>query len=276
MQSNTNFDSKAGVFARNIYGTTKGHIRLAVLQRDLDALLATLPMSFPQGKKLRILDAGGGFGPLSQGLAALGHSVVLCDLSADMLALAQEQVTEKGIAEQFDFIHGPIQALQVSDIGQFDLILCHAVLEWVEHQAELLACLAALLVDEGHLSLMFYNRDGLLYHSLVMGHFDYVYADLVKKRRQKLTPGWPCRPEVVNDWLQQLGFAITDRSGVRVIHDYMTNKQVRQDQAEEVIAMELAHAKVAPFMHLGRYLHVVAQKIASNEKDAVAAHKSSG
>ncbi|MBU3823212.1 MAG: methyltransferase domain-containing protein [Candidatus Oceanisphaera merdipullorum] len=256
MQSNTNFDSKAGVFARNIYGTTKGHIRLAVLQRDLDALLAALP----QGKKLRILDAGGGFGPLSQGLAALGHSVVLCDLSADMLALAQEQVTEKGILSQFEFIHGPIQALMVSDVGQFDLILCHAVLEWVEHQAELLACLEALLVDDGHLSLMFYNRDGLLYHSLVMGHFDYVYADLVKKRRQKLTPGWPCRPEQVNDWLQRLGFVITDRSGVRVIHDYMVNKTFRLEQADEVIAMELAHAKIAPFMHLGRYIHVVANK----------------
>ena len=246
------------MFARNIYGTTKGRIRLAVLDRDLKALLCRLP----PGKKLRILDAGGGFGPLSQGLAALGHHVVLCDLSADMLALAREQVTEKGILGQFDFIHGPIQALKPSDIGQFDVILCHAVLEWVEHQAQLLACLAALLVDNGHLSLMFYNRDGLMYHSLVMGHFDYVYADLVKKRRQKLTPGWPCRPELVNDWLSELGFVITDRSGVRVFHDYMVAKHIRLEQADEVIAMELAHAKQAPFMHLGRYLHVVAQKTA--------------
>ena len=104
MQSNTNFDSKAPVFARNIYGTTKGHIRLAVLQRDLDALLANIQAaSLPQGQKLRIVDAGGGFGPLSQGLAALGHTVVLCDLSADMLALAKEQVSEKGILSQFEF-----------------------------------------------------------------------------------------------------------------------------------------------------------------------------
>lgn len=253
------------MFARNIYGTTKGRIRLAVLQRDLDALLG----QFPAGKKLRILDAGGGFGPLSQGLAALGHSVVLCDVSADMLALAREQVSEKGILSQFEFIHGPIQALQLSDIGQFDLILCHAVLEWVEHQGELLACLAALLLDNGHLSLMFYNRDGLMYHSLVMGHFDYVYADLVKKRRQKLTPGWPCRPEQVNDWLAELGFVITDRSGVRVFHDYMVAKHIRLEQADEVIEMELAHAKQAPFMHLGRYLHVVACKAAPDAEHPV-------
>ncbi|ART79169.1 methyltransferase domain-containing protein [Oceanisphaera avium] len=253
---NTNFDGRAAVFARNIYGTTKGRIRLAVVERDLKALLASLPAH----KKLRILDAGGGFGPLSQDLAALGHEVVLCDLSADMLELAHQQVSDKGLLKQFSFIHGPIQDLKVAELGQFDIILCHAVLEWVEQQAQLLACLAALLVENGHLSLMFYNRDGLMYHSLVMGHFDYVYADLVKKRRQKLTPNWPCRPQQVNDWLGALGLVITDCSGVRVFHDYMVAKHIRLEQADEVIAMELAHAKQAPFMHLGRYLHLVAKK----------------
>lgn len=259
MQSNTNFDGKSQAFARNIYGTTKGRIRLAVLQRDLDALLAKLAPRLPE-QPLRILDAGGGFGPLSQLLAAQGHQVVLCDLSGEMLALAQAQATEKGIAAQFEFIHAPIQSLTASEIGYFDLILCHAVLEWVEEQSQLLHCLQALLHDDGHLSLMFYNRDGLMYHSLVMGHFDYVYADLVKKRRQKLTPGWPCRPEQVNDWLHELGFVITDRSGVRVLHDYMVDKRIRVEQADEVLAMELAFAKQAPFMYLGRYIHVVAQK----------------
>lgn len=265
MQSNTNFDSKAQVFARNIYGTTKGRIRLAVLQRDIDELLASLPDDRP----LRILDAGGGFGPLSQPLAALGHQVVLCDLSGEMLALAREQVEEKGILSQFEFIHAPIQSLTVADVGQFDLVLCHAVLEWVEDQATLLGCLQALLHDGGHLSLMFYNRDGLLYHSLVMGHFDYVYADLVKKRRQKLTPGWPCRPPQVYDWLQALGFVITTRSGVRVIHDYMVEKRIKVEQADEVIAMELAHAKQEPFMHLGRYIHVLAKKANPSGSDTL-------
>lgn len=255
MQSNTNFDGKSHAFARNIYGTTKGRIRLAVLQRDLDALLATLPE-----RPLRILDAGGGFGPLSQPLAALGHQVVLCDLSAEMLALAKQQVSEQGLLGQFEFIQAPIQSLRVAALGQFDLILCHAVLEWVAEQAALLASLEALLKEEGHLSLMFYNRDGLLYHSLVMGHFDYVYADLVKKRRQKLTPNWPCRPKEVAGWLADLGLVINSRSGVRVLHDYMVDKQFRLEHAEEVIAMELAHARLEPFMHLGRYIHLVAHK----------------
>ncbi|WP_107852604.1 methyltransferase domain-containing protein [Oceanimonas marisflavi] len=254
MQRNTSFDGKSRTFSRNIYGTTKGQIRLRVLTRDLDEWLPAA------SRPLRILDAGGGFGPVSQRLAGEGHSVVLCDLSAEMLDEAREQVQEKGLSEQFDFIHGPIQSLLPADIGQFDLIFCHAVLEWVEDQAGLLAGLNDLLRSDGHLSLMYYNRDALLYHSLVKGNFDYVNANLVKKRRQKLTPGWPCRPQQVDDWLSELGFVITGRSGVRVFHDYMSNVHGPFPTEEEVIAMELAHSRTEPFMHLGRYMHVFAHK----------------
>lgn len=254
VQRNTSFDGKSRTFSRNIYGTTKGQIRLRVLERDLAEWLSERP------QPLRILDAGGGFGPVSQRLAADGHQVVLCDLSAEMLDEARAQVADKGLSERFDFIHGPIQSLTVGDLGQFDLILCHAVLEWVEDQAGLLATLNALLAPGGTLSLMYYNRDGLLYHSLVKGNFDYVHANLVRKRRQKLTPGWPCRPAEVDGWLQQLGFVITGRSGVRVFHDYMSNVHGPFPTEEDIIEMELAHSRTAPFMHLGRYMHVLARK----------------
>ena len=39
-----NFDDIAEKFARNIYGTTKGKIRQAVVWQDLTTLLAQLPI----------------------------------------------------------------------------------------------------------------------------------------------------------------------------------------------------------------------------------------
>ena len=121
-----NFDKLSQKFAQNIYGTTKGEIRAAVLWRDLVPALASL------GKpRLRILDAGGGFGYLSQKLAALGHDVVLCDISEQMLALAQQQIEAANTALSIQLIHSPIQALTVEEYGQFDVILCHAVAEWL-------------------------------------------------------------------------------------------------------------------------------------------------
>ena len=79
-------------------------------------------------RPLRILDAGGGFGFFSQKLAALGHQVVLCDLSADMLDEAARQLAEQGLSDRVRLIHCAIQDLPAQLEGEFDLILCHAVI----------------------------------------------------------------------------------------------------------------------------------------------------
>ena len=64
-------------FPGNIYGTTKGQLRQAILWQDLDRVLAEMG---PQ--KLRVLDAGGGEGQTAIKMAERGHQVILCDLSA--------------------------------------------------------------------------------------------------------------------------------------------------------------------------------------------------
>lgn len=75
-----NFDDIAEKFSRNIYGTTKGQLRQAILWQDLDRVLAEMG---PQ--KLRVLDAGGGEGQTAIKMAERGHQVILCDLSAQMI-----------------------------------------------------------------------------------------------------------------------------------------------------------------------------------------------
>ena len=102
-----NFDDIAEKFSRNIYGTTKGKLRQAILWQDLDALLSTMP------EKLRVLDAGGGEGQTACGLAERGHDVLLCDVSAEMISRAQALACEKGVSSNMHFIHSSAQ-----DIGQ--------------------------------------------------------------------------------------------------------------------------------------------------------------
>ena len=83
--SDHSFDGLSEKFAQNIYATSKGKIRTAVVWRDLEQGLKQAG-----NRPLRILDAGGGFGFFAQKLAALGHDVTLCDLSSDMLELASQ------------------------------------------------------------------------------------------------------------------------------------------------------------------------------------------
>ena len=82
-----NFDDLADKFARKIYGGLKGDIRLAVIWRDLLAVVPAIEGQTP----LRILDVGGGLGQFTLRLAGLGHSLIYSDLSQNMLSQTQQQ-----------------------------------------------------------------------------------------------------------------------------------------------------------------------------------------
>lgn len=247
-----NFDSLAGKFARNIYGTPKGEIRAAVLWRDL---LQTVPAI--NSGKLRILDAGGGFGYLSQKLAALGHEVVLCDISAEMLALAEQQIQASDTRLNITLVHSAIQDLDAGALGQFDLVLCHAVAEWLTDAKSTLAGLLKMLRPGGYLSLMFFNLEAMRFHALVSGNFGYVKADFKIKKKVRLTPTHPLLPETVVDWFDEWQLELQCRSGVRVIHDYLKKHLPPDFDNAELLEMELTYSQHPAYRDLGRYVHFI-------------------
>jgi len=249
-----NFDDIAEKFSRNIYGTTKGLLRQAILWQDLDALLAILP------PKLRVLDAGGGEGQTGCRMAELGHEVILCDVSAEMIARARAMAVEKGVSENMHFVHSSAQ-----DIGQHlespaNLILFHAVLEWVVDPQAVLRSLWDSLAPGGALSLMFYNANGLLMRNMFVGNFEYVLQGMKKNKKKTLSPDNPLQPEQVYHWLEQIGWQITGKTGVRVFHDYLRDKQKQRDGFDDLLELETRYCRQEPFLSLGRYIHVTAIK----------------
>ena len=187
-----NFDDIADKFSRNIYGTTKGQLRQAILWQDLDALLAKMG---PQ--PLRILDAGGGEGQTAIKMAERGHHVTLCDLSEEMIARATQAACEKGVSHNMHFVQCAVQDVAEHLESPVDLILFHAVLEWVAEPQDVLNTLWSVLRPGGALSLMFYNANGLLMRNMVVGNFDYVALGMPKKKRRTLSPNYPRDPQQV-------------------------------------------------------------------------------
>ncbi|MCG9720309.1 methyltransferase [Shewanella sp. Isolate7] len=251
-----NFDALAGKFAKNIYGTPKGEVRAAVLWRDLSQALTQLPEG-----PLRILDAGGGFGFFSQKLAKMGHSVTLCDISSEMLALGKAQIAvyEESSGEKLDItlLHAPIQSLTRDGLGQFDLILCHAVAEWLSDARQTLADLTQLLKPQGLFSLMFYNKEAMRFHSLISGNFDYVAADFKVKKKVGLTPSYPLYIEDVRAWVTDWQMQLVSESGVRVIHDYLKTHQPPNADFSQLLEMELQYSTHPAYIGLGRYVHFI-------------------
>lgn len=255
MSNDRNFDDLARRFTNNIYGSPKGRIRLAILQEDLDFLLGRLRANAP----LRILDAGSGLGYMALYLAQQGHEVVLCDHSAEMIQAARQVFIEQAPNANVTFIESAVQDLQQHVQGQFDLVLFHAVLEWVSEPQHTLEGLLTFLRPGGYFSLLFYNRNSLVMRNLLRGNFRKLSAGQYAGDPNSLTPTNPLLPEEVLGWLEALGLTVLSRTGVRIIYDYLSRELRERRSLDDIIEMERRFCRQEPFIGLGRYMHVLAQ-----------------
>lgn len=238
------FDELATRFAKKIYGGAKGAIRLAVLQADLAEALPDKP--------LRVLDVGAGLGHMSLWLAERGHDVTLAEPAGPMLEGARARFAEAG--QTATFIQAPWQDLLGQLDQRYDLVVCHAVLEWLAEPASILPVLHQLTAPDGMLSLAFYNKNALVYRNLLKGHFRKLRKAEFAGEKQSLTPQQPLDPEEMATQLAGL-WQVESQSGIRVFHDYMPHEFQAKAELIDLLEMELAYRRHPAFAGLGRYLH---------------------
>lgn len=247
------FATDVSRFKKNIYDTSKGIIRQAVLTADLKSLIGS-------PNPLRVLDVGAGMGQVNQLFAQAGHQVTHTDIAAEMVQSARQAHAESGLEALYQYYHCSLQELPtvLADEPPFDVILCHAVLEWLEDPFTALRLLNGLLADKGWLSLMFYNREAKTMANLVYGNFDYVNAGLKVKKKVRFSPQQPLKISQVKNWLAQLPLTLCVHSGVRCIHDYL--RDLKHQTRDDLIDMELAYRRQEPYRRLGRYQHFLLRK----------------
>lgn len=256
MSGDRNFDDLVHRFKDNIYDSPKGRIRLAILQDDLQSALAQYPVSTP----LHVLDAGCGMGHMALYLAEQGHDIVLCDHSAKMLERAKQLFLQYGITTNTKFVHAPVQELPQDLNEKFDLVLFHAVLEWLAEPLATLEALIDLIKPGGLLSIMFYNRNSFIMRNMLQGNFRKIISGDYRGHPRSLTPNNPLQPDEVYEWLDQLGLKIMSSSGVRILYDYLKPDIREQRSFEDLLDMERRYCRQEPYRSLGRYIHVIAAK----------------
>ena len=250
-----NFDNLSSRFRKNIYNTAKGKIRLNILWRDL---VEQIPEIETGG--LSILDAGAGQGNFALKLAEKKHRLTLCDLSTKMLLDAQEQFSEHKLDKNVHFIHTAVQDLSEHTEEQYDIVLFHAVLEWLADPEETLKQLMQFIKPGGYLSLMFYSRTGLIYQNLTRGNFDHVLNNSLAGEGKSLTPTNPQNPDDVYQWLEELKLNVLLKSGVRVFYDRISRERRKQINEEDLLELEERFSRIEPYNSLARYVHVLCCK----------------
>ena len=261
-RADRSFDTIADHFEKKVYGGLKGEIRLAVLRRDIVEYSAQ--MSEALGRPLRILDVGAGLAQIAIELATQGHSVVINDISANMLEKAKANAEQIDQALDITWYVCPYQALAeklTKEVDKFDLILSHALLEWLAEPAAVMDFFDQYLTDDGALSLCFYNPASFDYRNLIMGNFNLLdNTDYKADNKKSLTPNHPVAKEEVESWLKAHDYQTVRSSGLRVFHDYAPLKRGGHNDPEAVIRMELRYSQLEPYKWLGRYLHILAKR----------------
>lgn len=249
------FDERAVRFANNIYGTAKGEIRLAILWRDLQQHIAWLSGDKPK----QILDIGAGLGHLAIKLAEQGHHITCVEPSSEMMLQAQENIAEQLPDNTIRFIESSLQGLPEHLNDTFDLVICHAVLEWLAQPEQAIALLMQWLKPKAYLSLMAYNLNGIVMRNLVRGNFRKIKTGNFAGDKRGLTPAHPLLPETVEAWLAEVPLKVIQQSGIRVVYDYLTRALINERSLEDIIEMEMQFSVQAPYNRLGRYTHWLCQ-----------------
>ena len=114
---------------------------------------------------LKILDAGGGNGYATIPFAQNGCEVVVADYSEAMLTDGQKLMSELGLDKSVSFVLTRLEDLSSVIHGQeFDVVMCHNVLQYVESIPVVLRSILRPLKSQGVVSIICLNRYSIAYH----------------------------------------------------------------------------------------------------------------
>ena len=252
--SDRNFDDLRHRFKNNIYGTPKGMLRLYALRDDFNN--AGLIKSSP----LTILDAGGGMGQFSSELANQGHFIELCDISNEMLEGAKSLFFEQNLESRVNFTQCCIQEIPLNYNQQFDLVMNHAVLEWLIDPKEALEILYEKVKPGGWLSVMFYNVHGRTWRGLMNGKLHAPSSSSERMANEGIAPQQPLDPQWVYDQLTSLGLEVKSWRGIRFIYDHMHQKIRDRVGLQAIAESETEFGHLLPYKDLARYVHMLCYK----------------
>jgi S-adenosylmethionine-dependent methyltransferase len=248
-----NFDPLAERFSRNIYGSLKGRIRQTLLETLYPKYLPEL------GEPgLRVIDAGGGLGQMTQWLLGMGHRVHYFDVAGDMVAELKQQLPEQLASGQCRVEQASV--FEVTPEPAHDLVVMHAVLEWLEQPEAALDRAMSWVAPGGAIGVMVYNRHMLELRNLMRGTLNKVKTGQLEGLAGGLTPISPLSPALIRQQLLDNHFEVLTQAGIRTFTDLTEPTVLSWYSDEDIIEMEQKLCEQAPYRDLGRYVLLLARK----------------
>lgn len=246
--------SKAGALA-DYQRSVAGRLRYVLARQNIQKM-----HSF--GRSLNVLDAAGGNGVNAEHYLRQGHSVTLFDSDPAMLEQARSRLGD--LLERCRIVEGSLERIvDLLPARQFDLILCHHVLEYLEDGLRVLKALRKLASPAGELSVITLNpvseviravvfrQDPALAHSKLTD-FNYDARWFGQANLYSL--------EQVIAGAEDAGWRLRDFRAIRVVADYLPEQEVTGDRERELFSLEEKLAGLEPYRRIGRYAQFCFEK----------------
>jgi S-adenosylmethionine-dependent methyltransferase len=214
----------------------------------------------------RVLDVAGGNGLDAVRLAARGHEVTVLDPAGAMLSNAKEHAEAFDVADRLHVVQAAAEdAPELFGADEFDVVLCHNLLQYVEDRRSVLAAILAPLRENGLLSVLAPNADSDPLRTAIRaldprGALDNLDSDL--SYVDLLDIDLPaCTAAETIGHLAELGIGLVARYGVRCVCDYITDEEIKRDPAffAELERLELVLSDRMPYLLTARFFHLIAR-----------------
>jgi len=215
---------------------------------------------------LKILDAGGGNGYASIPFAQNGCQVVVADYSEAMLTDGQKLMSELGLDKSVSFVLTRLEDLSsVIHDQEFDVVLCHNVLEYVESIPVVLRSILRPLKSQGIVSIICLNRYSIAYHqAFLRGDLQAAKAAIGATETNTIF-GCAARALAVDEivkLLEDQGCVVQADYGLRCMMDYWgdNERKTEPNTLAQLEELEFALSAEYPYKLLARFFQVIAQK----------------
>lgn len=220
-----------------------------------------------ESRPLRVLDAGGGNGLDALTLARMNHQVDLVDISQQMLNDARANAALAGVTDRLN-----THALDLFGLGknfaenEFDIILCHNVIQFVDEARTLLETLLRLLKPGGFLSLVSTNQYSLPYQAAFLDQdLDQAYALLDEQDQYNSIfdiKVQEYRPDEIIEWLQEMAAVVDRHYGIRCLYNYWGTNELKENSAvyQKLKKLEMEFTDRYPYKLTARQFQLIATK----------------
>ena len=223
-----------------------------------------IPVNSPP---LRVLDAGGGNGLDSLALARMNHQIDIVDISQQMLNDARANAALAGVTARLD-THA-IDILSIDKVfatNEFDIVLCHNVIQFIDEVQPLLEMLLQVLKPGGFISLITTNQYSLPYQAAFMEQdLDKAFTQLDAADQYNSifeVNSHEYRPDEVMQWLTSMGFTLEKHYGIRCLYNYWGTNELKNDSTvyAKLKKLEMEFTDREPYKQTARQFQLIARK----------------